>query len=79
MMAEVTTLSALDLWGMPKLLMNHFTILKSVRPLVRETLLDFNTPDNYLLLSILVLSKYREEVTAEELCTLLHGDRFGFA
>lgn len=64
---------------MPKSLMNHPTILnKSVRPLVRQTLLDINTSDNYLLQSILVLGKYREEVTAEELCALLHGDRFGF-
>lgn len=64
---------------MPKSLMNHFTILnKSVRPLVRQTLLDITTPDNYLLLSILVLTKCGEEVTAEEVCVLLHGDRFGF-
>lgn len=62
---------------MPKSIMKHFTISsKSVRPLVR---LDINTSDNYLFLTIPVLSKYREKVTAEEPCTILHGDRFGFS
>lgn len=61
---------------MPKSLINHFTILnKFLRPLVRQILLDINTPDNYLFLSILVLSKYRVKATAEEVCTLLHGDK----
>lgn len=52
---------------MPKSLMNHSTILnKLVRPLVRQTLLDISIPVNYVLLSILGLSEYREKVTVEK-------------